>query len=142
MFDIDRDQSRQMFFTAWEKHRQQQVMEPVEAVFVEAILLHPEYHSLLESPEQSKDKDYFPETGETNPFLHMGLHIAIKEQISINQPPGIKDHYQRLLKVHQDAHVVEHLIMECLAEMIWQVQRNQTPFDNNSYLTCIEKITK
>ncbi|MGD8569735.1 MAG: DUF1841 family protein [Gammaproteobacteria bacterium] len=142
MLDIDRDQSRQMFFTAWEKHCKQQVMEPVEAMFVEAILLHPEYHSLLENPEQSRDKDYFPEMGETNPFLHMSLHIAIKEQISINQPPGIKDHYQRLLEIHQDAHEVEHLIMECLAEMIWQVQRNQIPFDNNSYLTCIAKINK
>ena len=130
-----------MFYTAWEKYRNQQVMEPVESMFAEAILLHPEYHSLLENAEATRDKDYFPETGETNPFLHMGLHIAIKEQISINQPLGIKEHYQRLRKTHQDAHVVEHLIMECLAEMIWQVQRNQAAFDNNSYLSCIAKIS-
>ncbi|MGD8640204.1 MAG: DUF1841 family protein [Gammaproteobacteria bacterium] len=141
MFDIDREQSRQMFYTAWQKHRNQEVLEPIEAMFLEAILLHPEYHPLLDDPEKTSDKDYFPEMGETNPFLHMALHIAIKEQLSIDQPPGIKQQYQRLLKSHQDAHAVEHLIMECLAEVIWQAQRNQAMFDSSTYLSCIEKIT-
>lgn len=141
MFNIDREQSRQMFFSAWKKYAEQQALEPVEAVFVEAILLHPEYHSVLENPGKSRDREYFPETGDTNPFLHMGLHIAIKEQLSIDQPPGIREHYQRLLAAHHDVHTVEHLIMECLAEMIWQVQRHQKPFDNNSYLSCIGKIS-
>ncbi|WP_455202832.1 DUF1841 family protein [Kaarinaea lacus] len=140
MFDLDREQSRQMFFNAWEKQSRQQVLEPIESLIVDVIQLHPEYHALLEKPETNQDKDYFPEMGETNPFLHMGLHIAIKEQISIDQPFGINKHYQRLLAKHQDPHIVEHQIMECLAQMIWEAQRSHTMPDNNVYLECLSKL--
>ena len=141
MFDLDREQSRQMFFNAWKKHSQRQVLEPIESLIVDVIQLHPEYHTLLEKPEANQDKDYVPEMGETNPFLHMGLHIAIKEQISIDQPIGINKHYQRLLAKHQDPHMVEHQIMECLAQMIWEAQRSHSMPDNNVYLECIKKLT-
>ncbi|WP_455207288.1 DUF1841 family protein [Kaarinaea lacus] len=140
MFDVDRNQSRQMFFRAWQKHGNKEVLEPMEIMVVNVIQLHPEYHKLLENPEANQDKDYFPEMGETNPFLHMGLHIAIKEQISINQPFGIKHHYQRLLQKHQDPHVVEHQIMECLAQMIWEAQRSNSFPDNEAYLACLKSL--
>lgn len=140
MFNLDREQSRQMFFSAWQKHSKQQVLEPIESLIVDVIQLHPEYHTLLEKPETNQDKDYFPEMSETNPFLHMGLHIAIKEQISIDQPFGINKQYQRLLVKHQDPHIVEHFIMECLAQMIWEAQRSHSMPDNNVYLECISKI--
>lgn len=141
MFDIDREQSRQIFFQAWRKHRTQEVLEPMESLIADVIQLHPEYHALLENPEANRDKDYFPEMGETNPFLHMGLHIAIKEQISINQPFGIQHHYQRLLAKYQDPHVVEHQIMECLAQMIWEAQRSHSMPNNESYLECIARLS-
>lgn len=140
MFNMDRDQSRQIFFQAWRKHNRQEVLEPMESLIVDVIRLHPEYHALLENPETMRDKDYFPEMGETNPFLHMGLHIAIREQISINQPFGIKHHYQRLLSKHQDPHIVEHQIMECLAQMIWEAQRTHSMPNNDLYLECIAKL--
>ncbi|MCI0505644.1 MAG: DUF1841 family protein [Gammaproteobacteria bacterium] len=140
MFELDRSRSRQMFFQAWRKHSNNEVLEPMESLIVDVIQLHPEYHALMENPEAALDKDYFPEMGETNPFLHMALHIAIKEQISINQPFGISVHYQRLLKKHRDPHIVEHMIMECLAQMIWEAQRNHTMPDNELYLECIGKL--
>ena len=140
MFDTNREQSRQMFFDAWKKHADKQVLQPIETMIVDVIQLHPEYHKLLDNPDKTRDKDYFPENGETNPFLHMGLHIAIKEQLSINQPIGITGHYQRLLEKHQDPHVVEHMIMECLAQMIWESQRNQSHPDNDSYLNCLRSL--
>lgn len=140
MFNLDRDQSRQMFFSAWQKFTNKQPMAPIESQFADVIQLHPEYHAMLENPEANKDKDYFPEMGETNPFLHMGLHIAIREQLSINQPVGIKSHYDRLVAKHQDPHIVEHMMIECLAQMIWEAQRNQSMPDNNLYLECISKL--
>jgi len=140
MFNIDRDQSRQIFFQSWSKHTRQEVLEPMESLVVEVIKLHPEYHALLDNPDENRDKDYFPEMGETNPFLHMGLHIAIKEQISINQPVGIQQHYQRLLLKFQDPHIVEHQIMECLVQMIWEAQRNHSMPDNDLYLECIARL--
>ncbi|WP_455222986.1 DUF1841 family protein [Kaarinaea lacus] len=140
MFNLDREQSRQMFFQSWRKHNDQELLEPMEALIVEVIQLHPEYHALLDNPEKNQDKDYFPEMGETNPFLHMGLHIAIKEQISINQPVGIQRHYQRLLSKYQDPHIVEHQIMECLAQMIWEAQRSHSMPNNEIYLECIARL--
>ena len=141
MFDLDRDQSRQMFFKAWEKHKAQEILEPLESQIVGVIQMHPEYHSFLESPDSNKDKDFFPEMGDTNPFLHMGLHIAIKEQLSINQPIGIKDQYNKLLNKHQDPHAVEHLMIDCLAQAIWEAQRQNSLPDNESYLNCLKALS-
>lgn len=140
MFDMSRDQSRQMFFDAWYKHKNQQILEPLESQVVSVILMHPEYHEFLDNREENRDKEFFPEMGQTNPFLHMGLHIAIREQLSINQPAGIREKYNRLLNKHQDAHTVEHLILECLSQIIWEAQRNQSMPDNDLYLECIDKL--
>ena len=141
MFDIDRDQSRQLFFKAWEKHRTKQIMEPLESLIASIIQLHPEYHAFLENLEPNQDKEFFPEMGDTNPFLHMGLHIAIREQLSINQPMGIKDIYNQLLTRHQDPHSVEHLMIDCLAQSIWEAQRNKTMPDNETYLNCLKALS-
>jgi len=140
MFDLDRNQSRQLFFSAWKKFRDRTPLQPMENLISEVIQLHPEYHPILDNPDNNQDKDYLPELGQTNPFLHMGLHIAIREQLSINQPPGIVEHYQRLLHTHNDIHRVEHMIMDCLAQTLWHAQRNQSMPDNQSYLTCLHSL--
>lgn len=140
MFDLSRDQSRQMFFTAWKKHKDKQVLEPLESQIVNVIQLHPEYHEFLNNPEKNQDKDFFPEMGDTNPFLHMGLHIAIEEQLSINQPAGIRDSYHQLLAKHQDVHTVIHMMIDCLAQSIWEAQRQHAMPDNHSYLNCLKSL--
>ena len=98
----------------------------------------PEYHALLDQPERYKERDYLPESGETNPFLHLSMHLAIAEQLSVDQPPGIVERYQRLLKHHGDPMQAQHAIIDCLGEMIWQVQRYQTAFDSAAYLRCLD----
>ena len=92
----------------------------MENMALEVILLHPEYHAMLDDPGRYQDKDYLPEMGDTNPFLHMGMHIAIREQLSIDQPAGIRKRFERLLKLTGNEHDAMHQVMECLAEMIWQ----------------------
>ena len=129
MYQPTRDQSRQLLFDTWRKYRRRETLSGMEIIALEVILLHPEYHGILEDPEQYLDKDYSPELGVTNPFLHMVMHIAIKEQLSINQPIGICEQFNRLLKNTGDEHDAAHQMMECLAEMIWQAQRNQTAPD-------------
>lgn len=138
-FQHDRQGSRQIFFDAWKKFNSQQPLEPVEKMLVDIINMHGEYHPVLNEPDTYLDKDYFPEMGETNPFLHMALHMAIKEQVSINQPEGISGHYQQLLKQCQDIHEAEHRIMDCLAEMLWSSQKNNQLPDTTAYLECICK---
>ena len=138
MFNPSRDQVRQFFFDTWAKYRSGQPLAGAEVPALQAILAHPEYHRMLDEPERYRERDYPPELGETNPFMHLSMHLAIAEQVSIDQPPGIRARYQRLLQQQGDAMQAQHAVMECLAEMIWQVQRHQTAFDSAAYLRCLD----
>jgi hypothetical protein len=139
IFNPSRDQARQFFFETWRKYKQREMLSAMEDMALEVILQHPEYHALLDDVEHHQDKDYLPEMGETNPFLHMGMHIAIKEQLSIDQPAGIRARFERLLKKTGNEHTAMHHTMECLAEMIWQAQRNQTTYDVMVYFECLDR---
>ncbi len=135
----DRNQMRQMFFDVWQRHQQGLPLPAMETIIAQVIEMHPEYHDFLNHPERNAEKDFTPEMGQSNPFLHLGLHIAIKEQLSINQPPGIVEEYRRLSARTNNQHDAEHEIMECLAQCIWEAQRNQTMPDNTAYLDCVRK---
>jgi hypothetical protein len=96
---------------------------------------------VLEQSEATRERDFFPETGETNPFLHLGMHIAIEEQLSIDQPPGIRGYYQKLLSRYPDEHTVQHRMMECLNEMLWQASRQAAAPQEKIYLDCLRRLT-
>ncbi len=138
MFNPSRDQVRQFFFGVWAKYQAGEPLAGAELPALDTVLAHPEYHIILDQPERYQERDYLPESGETNPFLHLSMHLAIAEQLSVDQPPGIRDRYQRLQKQHDDAMDAQHAVMDCLAEMIWQVQRHQTAFDSAAYLRCLD----
>ena len=140
MFTNDRNQLRKMFFHSWQKFQTGEAMEPLEQMVAQIIQQHPEYHSLLDDEDTHLDKDYTPEMGETNPFLHMSMHIAIVEQLSIDRPAGIKNLYQQLVNKYGDSHSVEHQIMECLGQMMWEAQRNQAMPDDQQYMECLRKL--
>jgi hypothetical protein len=140
IFGQDRNQLRQVFFSAWQKFRNKQALEPLEQIIANVIAMHPEYHRYFEDENAGLDQEFLPELGQTNPFLHIGLHISIHEQLSINQPAGIGAVYQSLMTKHQDPHIVEHMIMDCLAEMIWEAQRNNVTPDQDNYLECLRKL--
>jgi len=140
MFSQDRGQIRGIFFRTWRNYRDGLPLEGVEKIILDIALRHPEYHALLENPDHYQDSDYPPEIGATNPFLHMGMHIAIEEQLSIDQPAGIRSHYQRILKKTTDEHAAQHMVMECLAEMVWRAQRNHSAPDEAVYFSCLEAI--
>lgn len=139
MFTPTRNQARQLFFDTWRKYRQQEILAGIEQMALDVILLHPEYHNILEDEERYRDKDYLPEMGDTNPFLHMSMHIAIKEQLSINQPVGICERFLQLQAQTGNEHDAAHQVMECLAEMLWQAQRNQAAPDAVVYFDCLDK---
>jgi catechol 2,3-dioxygenase-like lactoylglutathione lyase family enzyme len=138
LFQPSRDQARRFFVDAWRKYRDGRPLEPLEALAAELVLRHPEYHDLLEDEEESLTREWPPELGETNPFLHLGLHLAIREQLSIDQPAGIVARYQTLLQRLGDEHAALHVLMDCLAEAIWQAQRYHQPLDGARYLACVE----
>ena len=131
--------TRQMFFTSWQKYRQKQALEPLEKQIVAVIVDHPEYHALLENPAGLSEQAYYPELGQTNPFLHMGLHLAVRDQIHTDRPFGIFQIYERLLQKFVDPLLVEHHMMECFAECLWQAQRNNSAPDEKNYLRLLTK---
>lgn len=141
MFNPSRDQARRHFMEAWRKHREHGLLDGMEHLAVTHIQAHPEYHAIMED-EASLERDWLPEMGESNPFLHLALHIAISEQLSIDQPAGIKAAYASLRARLGDEHATQHTVMECLAEMIWQSQRHATPPDGAAYVRCVEAAAR
>lgn len=139
MFNPSRDQVRQFFFDAWAKFRAGQPLTDLEAMAAEHVGRHPEYHAVLEQPDRYRDRDWPPELGETNPFLHLAMHLSIGEQLSIDQPTGVKARYLALAERLGDEHGAQHAVMDCLAEMVWRAQRDNLPPDGAAYLLCIEK---
>ena len=139
LFNPSRDQARNFLFESWRKRKAGELLTPLEDLVAQLIEKHPEYHDLLADPERYQDKDYAPEHGATNPFLHLMMHLTIEEQISINQPVGIRAHFVRLTQQYQSEHDAQHRMMECLGEMIWQAQRNRTQPDATIYFSCLEK---
>ena len=140
MFNPSRDDARNFLFDSWRKYRAAGVLTPLEDMVAQLILKHPEYHALLENPQQFQQKDFKPESGEANPFLHLMMHLTMEEQISIDQPPGIRAHYNLLTAHYQSEHDAQHKMMECLSEMLWQAQRNGTGPDVGIYFSCLDKI--
>ncbi len=141
-FTQDREQIRRFYLQAWEKHLSGTPIEPLEAQIIDVIKTHPEYHALLEQGEESLDRDWTPEMGESNPYLHMGMHLAIREQLSTDRPPGIRAATKRLLQQIGDGHATEHQMMECLGEALWHGQRGDAPPDEQAYLRCVEQLSQ
>jgi hypothetical protein len=139
IFSSDRHALRRRFIEAWHKARAGGVMEPLEVQIAEVIAEHPEYQALLERVEAALDRDYLPETGETNPFLHMALHIAVREQLATDRPAGINHAFHALLAECSERHAAEHLMLECLAETLWSAQRAGRAPDEGAYLERIRQ---
>jgi len=139
MFAPDREQVRRFFFDTWSKYRAGMPLQGLETTALTVILLHPEYHAALEAPDRTVDKDYTPESGQANPFLHLSLHLAIEEQLSIDQPAGVRDAFEALLQRRGDRHEALHEALQCLGEMVWRSQREGRAPDAQWYLECLRR---
>lgn len=140
MFGNDRMQMRRFFTDAWRKACAGEELIPLERLLAEIIRQHPEYQPLLEAPDSALDKDFLPDFGETNPFLHMGMHISLQEQIGTDRPLGIRQLYQQVAQRVGDNHEAEHQMMECLGKMLWEAQRENRMPDEQAYLRCIRNL--
>lgn len=139
LFNPSRDQVRRFFFDTWRKFHGKETLTPLETMALQVMQQHAEYHFVLDAPERYLEQEYFPEMGETNPFLHLSLHLSVLEQLSINQPPGIAAAYRTLLQKHGEEHAAQHDLMDCLAETVWRAQRERTAPDASAYLECMRK---
>ncbi|HEY7803074.1 MAG TPA: DUF1841 family protein [Orrella sp.] len=137
MFNPSREQVRSFFIEAWQKRQKNMVLTPLDTMAADLVEMHPEYLQDLQNPE-ALTQDYSVEQGRTNPFLHLSMHLAIAEQISIDHPPGIRDAYAKLAARHGE-HDAIHEIMECLGQVVWEAQRLGTPLDNDTYLDLLQR---
>lgn len=138
MWTNDRNAYRDFFYSAWGKYKKTEVLSALEAEIVAVIQLHPEYQFIFED-ESSRDKNYFPQLGETNPFLHLSLHLGLQEQLSTNRPAGIRDIFEALLQKKRDPHLVQHLMMERISEMMFRASKG-IPLDDETYLAELRSI--
>jgi len=139
MFGQNRQQLRQYYHEVWQKAQQKQPLSALESGIAQVIEQHPEYHGIFKN-DSSLEQEYFVEDGQTNPYLHMGLHISLHEQISTNRPAGIQDLYRQLQIKFGNAHDTEHQMMECLTESLWLAQRNNQPPSEQDYLNTLKAL--
>ena len=139
MFNPSRDEARRFLMEAWRKRRTGLPLTDLEAIAAAIVARHPEYHAVLEAPESSLPRDWRPESGDENPFLHLSLHLAIAEQLAIDQPPGIRAEYDRIREARGDEHAAQHAVLECLGEVVWSAQRHGTAPDAALYLACLAR---
>lgn len=137
--DQNREQLRRLYVEAWRKFRAGSPLEPLEGQVAAVIAEHAEYVPLVESA-QALERDFTPEGGRENPFLHMGLHLAIREQVATDRPAGIRSIHERLCQRLGDTHAAEHRMMECLGEALWEAQRFGRMPDEQQYLEKLRQL--
>ena len=139
MFNPNRDQARQFFIDTWAKFQRRDPLSPLEEKTAAIISLHPEYHRVLDNPTSFISTDWRPEAGDINPFLHLGFHLAIQEQLDIDQPHGIREIHAQLAAKLDDPHAATHEVLECLGETLWQSQRTGQALDGTLYLQLLRQ---
>jgi hypothetical protein len=132
IFGQNRQELRQMYVDAWRKSEAGEIVSPLEAQIAQVVSDHPEYQAML-TPD-ALEESFTPEDGKTNPFLHMGLHLAILDQVSTNRPPGIAAVFKDLAAKTADPHAAEHKMVDCLAQTLWEAQGQNAPPDEQKYL--------
>ncbi len=141
IFDTQsRDQLRNVYLEAWRKRLEGLPMEALEMQVADIIELHPEYQAALTKSDSVLDRDYSPEGGQSNPFLHMGLHLAVRDQLATDRPAGIRRAFDEVVRSLGDLHRAEHQLIECLAETLWEAQRSSLPPDEGVYLERVRNL--
>ena len=130
---------RRFFCDAARKQRDGSVLTPLESLAADWIAQHPEYHADLADVETALAAVFEVEAGRTNPFLHLSMHLSISEQVSIDQPRGIKQAFELLAAKRGSAHAAQHEVMECLGDMMWASQRSGLPPDGERYIDCVRR---
>lgn len=139
IYNPTREQARQFFIDSWRKHRERLPLTELEVIAADLIAHHPEYHGLMEDPDSALARDWTPEMGQTNPFLHLSLHLAIEEQLSIDQPHGLRAAFEAHFSRLGDRHQALHIVLDALAETVWRSQRDGAPLDGLAYVERVRR---
>ncbi len=139
MFAPSQLEVRRFFCDVFAKHRKGLPMTPLEGLAAQWIGEHPEYATDLADADAALAASFRVGEGRTNPFLHLSMHLSISEQLSIDQPRGIRQAFALLAARRGSAHEAQHAVMECLGEMLWASQRSGLPPDGEAYMACVRR---
>lgn len=139
MFAPSQEHVRRFFCETWAKSQSGQPLTPLEAMAADWLAQHPEYDADFSDIEAALAAQFTVDDGRTNPFLHLSMHLSIAEQVSIDQPRGIREAVVALANRRQSLHDAHHEVMEALGEMIWASQRSGQPFDGDAYIDRIRQ---
>lgn len=134
-----RDALRRRYAEAWRRRNEGLPLEPLDAQIADVIAQHPEYHAAVEDPDAAT-AEYDVEAGRSNPWLHMGLHLAIREQVGTRRPAGIEVEHARLARQLGSVLAAEHRMIEVLAETLWEAQRAASAPDERRYLERLRRL--
>jgi hypothetical protein len=137
LFQPSREEVRRFFIEAWKKQQANELLTPLETLAVQWVREHPDYHGELN--EVALERNYSIAQGQTNPFLHLAMHLSISEQTSIDQPPGVRQAVETLAQRLGSLHQAHHQAMECLGQMLWESQRRNTRPHTESYVECLRQ---
>ena len=131
---------RSAYIAAWRKAQTGATLTPLEAQIAQVVAEHPEYQALLAGPPEVLDAQFLPDSGVDNPFLHLGLHLALREQVSTDRPTGIASIHVALSARLGSAHAAEHRMFEALGQILWEAQRSGQPPDDSAYLERLRRL--
>ena len=139
MFNPSQADVRRFFCSVYTKTLSGQPLEAIEIIASQWMAEHPEYHADFSDAEAALEKMYAVQTGTTNPFLHLSMHLSISEQCSIDQPQGIRQAVELLTERRNSLHQAHHEAMDCLGQMVWESQRAGQPPDGDAYIACVQR---
>lgn len=137
MFTNNRDAYRKAFATVWQKHQKNISLDPQELQLLQVMLLHPEYESIYSEATQAQEYSL-----EENPYIHLSLHLTLREQIALNRPKGMTEIYNALMQQENNAHTCEHEMMNVLANLLWQAQQSGNMPSEEIYLQRLQMLIK
>lgn len=140
LFNPTKDQVREFFCATWHKQVSNGILTPLESIAARWMVEHPEYHELLSELEAAKEKEFSVENGQTNPFLHLSMHLSLTEMVQVDQPKGINAISKELTIKLDSEHTAQHQMMECLGQILWESQRNGTQPDMQAYLLLLQRL--
>lgn len=139
MYSPSQDDVRRFFCQVYVKQQTQSLLDPLEILAGEWVALHPEYHAVLADEASALKQQFTGENGDSNPFLHLSMHLSISEQCSIDQPRGIRQAVELLANKRNNLHEAHHEVMEALGTMLWESQRSGRPPDGQAYIDAVQR---
>ena len=126
-----KDLSRQRLRLIWEMAQMGEILDDEDAVMVEALREHPEYYGVWDRVDELSDEELIQDG--VNPILHVTIHQTVENQLAAKDPPVVHETLERLMRSGLSRHEAIHAIGSVLSVEIWEILKEERPFDEERY---------